>query len=348
MSEHLQLGCFDLLNRYEKISAEGDPLERLDKAMKWEVFLPLINCAFERERKSEGGRKPYDRLMMFKLLVLQSLYNLSDHQVCYMVQDRLSFMRFLKLGLSEKIPDEKTLWSYREVLTRGKVIEKLFNRFERHLSAQGLKARSGNIVDATLVEVPRQRNSKEENAQIKGGEVPERIQGNMDCARQKDVDARWTKKHLQNYFGYKNHVNADVRHKLIRSYEITNAAVADNYMLETLLEKAEQTGNEKKLWADSAYYSEETENELCQRGYQSRIIRRYSKHHPAGSALERENRRRAKIRKRVEHIFGFMENSMGRKFIRTIGIARAKTKIGLMNLIYNFCRYEQITRLELA
>lgn len=348
MSEQMQLGFFDLLNRYEGISAEGDPLERLDKAVKWKIFLPLINRAFERERKSESGRKPYDRLMMFKLLVLQSLYNLSDHQVCYMAQDRLSFMRFLKLGISKKVPDEKTLWSYREVLTQGKVVEKLFKRFEIHLSKQGLKASCGSLVDATLVEVPRQRNSKEENAQIKTGEIPERIQENTHCARQKDVDARWVKKGGENYFGYKGHVNVDAVHKLIRSYEVTHAAAADIHSLEGLLKQTEKDGNEKKVWADGAYYSEDMEKHLSELGYQSRIIRRYSKWYPMGCELHRENSRRAKIRKRVEHIFGFMENSMGRKFIRTVGLARAKTKIGLMNLIYNICRYEQITRLKLA
>jgi IS5 family transposase len=285
---------------------------------------------------------------MFKLLVLQSLYNLSDHQVCYMTRDRLSFMRFLKLGLSKKVPDEKTLWSYREVLVKGKVIEKLFKRFEKHLSKQGLKASCGSLVDATIVEVPRQRNSKEENAQIKAGEIPERIEGNAHCARQKDVDARWVKKGGENYFGYKNHVNADAINKLIRSYEVTHAATADIHSLEGLLKQAQKNGNEKKVWADSAYYSEAMETRLKELGYQSRIIRRYSKHYPMGSALDRENSRRAKIRKRVEHIFGFMENSMGRKFIRTIGMARAKVKIGLMNLVYNLCRYEQIKRLAVA
>jgi IS5 family transposase len=344
----MQLGFFDLMNRYEGISSEGDPLERLDKTIEWKVFLPLINRAFERERKSEAGRKPYNRLMMFKLLVLQSLYNLSDHQVCYMAKDRLSFMRFLGLGLSKRVPDEKTLWSYREVLTQGRVIEKLFNGFEKYLSERGLKATCGSLVDATLVEVPRQRNSKEENAQIKVGEVPKRIEENVHCARQKDVDARWVKKHGQNYFGYKNHVNADAVHKLIRSYEVTHAASADNHSLEGLLRKAEKTGNEKKVWADGAYYSGEIEERLSELGYESRIIRRYGKHYPQGSDVDRENSRRAKVRKRVEHIFGFMENSMGRKFIRTVGILRANTKIGLMNLVYNVCRYEQITRLGYA
>lgn len=348
MNEPTQLGFFDLQNRYEGISAEGDPLERLNKVVEWKVFLPLISQAFERERKSEAGRKPYDRLMMFKLIVLQSLYNLSDHQVCYMAKDRLSFMRFLGLGLSKKVPDEKTLWSYREVLTQGKVIEKLFHRFEKYLSQQGLKATCGSLVDATLVAVPKQRNSKDENAQIKAGEVPARIEENIHCARQKDLDARWTKKHGQNYFGYKSHVNADAVHKLIRSYEVTHAAAADKHSLESLLLKSEKTGNEKRVWADGAYYSEATEERLSELGYKSRIIRRYGKHYPQGSFVVRENSRRAKIRKRVEHVFGFMENSMGRKFIRTIGILRANTKIGLMNLVYNFCRYEQITRLGCA
>ena len=197
------------------------------------------------------------------------------------------------------------------------------------------------MIDATLVEVPRQRNSREENAPIKEGETPESWQEQPDKLRHKDVDARWMKKNNESYYGYKNHVNADVIYKLIRDYEVTPANTADIKMLEVLLPKGK---DEKKVWADSAYYSEQMERFLKQKGIISRLIRRYESHQPLGSAQERENRRRAKIRKRVEHVFGFMENSMGGKFIRTVGLVRAKAKIGLMNLVYNFCRYEQLCR----
>jgi transposase, IS5 family len=347
LMEYIQPGFFDLQNRYEALSSEGDPLEKLDKVINWKLFLPLINRAFDRQRKSEAGRKPYNRILMFKLLILQSLYNLSDHNVCFQAQDRLSFMRFLRIGLSEKVPDEKTLWSFREVLTQGKVIEKLFVKFDQYLADHGLAASCGSMVDATIVEVPKQRNNRADNETIKKGEIPKSFEKNENRQQQKDVDARWMKKNGETYYGYKNHVNSDVKHKLIRSYKVTSAEVHDSNCLIGLLEKERENGNDKKIWADSAYYSQAMEKQLKEMGYASRINQR-NYDHPVGSDRDRENHRRSKIRKRVEHIFGFMVNSMAGKMIRGIGILRAETKIGLKNLTYNLCRYEQILRLGVA
>ena len=337
-----QLGFFDLVTRYEQLSRQGDPLERLNAVVDWKIFLPQINRAFDKARKSPGGRKPFNRLMMFKVLVLQGLYNLSDAQTEYQIKDSLSFIRFLGITLVDKIPDEKTIWSYREVLVESKLLGQLFKRFDKYLEEKGLIAEVGHIVDASIVEVPKQRNSRDENAKIKQGEVPESITKNRTKARQKDVDARWAIKGGKAFYGYKNHINIDEKNKVIRSYSVTAASDGDKRELEKLLNKVPK--NDKKVWADGAYFSEEQENRLKEKGYESRIINR-SKKFPEHSAIARENSRRSKVRKRVEHIFGFMQNSMKGKFIRTIGIARATMKIGLMNLVYNLCRYEQLDRI---
>lgn len=335
----------DLSLRYAKLSEYGDPLERLNKLMDWKIFLPLINRAFEREKKSAAGRKPFNRLMMFKVLVLQQLYNLSDPQTEYQIRDRLSFIRFLHLNLTDAVPDEKTIWAFREVLVKGRVIEKLFERFDNYLKKQGLNAACGHMIDATIVPVPKQRNSREDNQKIKMGAIPDFIANNVYRKRQKDLDARWTVKGGQHYYGYKSHVNADVKYKIIRRYEVTSASTADNSMLLSVLH---HDNTDNKIWADSAYHSEVMETELVSRGFISRLIRRYGCHQESFSLIQREMSRRAKIRKRVEHIFGFMENSMGGKLLRTIGLVRARCKIGLMNLVYNICRYEQIMRLGVA
>ncbi len=132
---------------------------------------------------------------MFKLLLLQHLYGLSDYQVEFQVRDRLSFMRFLGLSVGAKVPDEKTLWSFREVLVNGKVITKLFNLFRLQLEKKGFAAKTGSMVDACIVEAPRQRNTREENQQIKAGQQPETWKNkSVHVLRQKDTDARWTKK----------------------------------------------------------------------------------------------------------------------------------------------------------
>ena len=160
----------------------------------------------EEARTSCAGRKPLDAMLLFRMLVLQSLYNLSDGQVEYQVRDRLSFSRFLKLGIESHVPDGTTLWLFREKLAEAGLIEKLFDRFNQHLCAQGYIARGGQIIDATIVAVPRQRNTREQNEAIKRGQPPENWETKPAKNGQKDKDARWTKKHGKSFYGYKNHV----------------------------------------------------------------------------------------------------------------------------------------------
>ena len=233
-----QLGFFDADRRLAALSDKGDPLEAIDRLVPWESFRTDIEAVVltpEEARKSSAGRKPLDALLMFRMLVLQSLYNLSDEQVEYQVRDRLSFTRFLKLGIENHIPDGTTLWLFREKLAEAGLIEKLFDRFDQHLGARGYIARGGQIVDATIVAVPRQRNTREENEAIKRGRPPKDWEAKPAKNRQKDKDARWTKKHGKSFYGYKNHVNADAKHKLIRRYDVSDAAVHDSQKLEALL-----------------------------------------------------------------------------------------------------------------
>ena len=161
-----QLGFFDADKRLGGLSAKGDPLEAIDRLVPWESFRADIEAVVltpDERKKSSAGRKPIDAIVMFRMLVLQSLYNLSDEQVEYQVRDRLSFTRFLRLGIEDSIPDATTLWLFREKLAKAGLIEKLFERFDQHLEAKGYIARGGQMVDATIVPVPKQRNSREEN-----------------------------------------------------------------------------------------------------------------------------------------------------------------------------------------
>src|SRR5438309_1695937 len=164
-----QLGFFDADKRLAALSAKGDPLEAIDRLVPWERFRSDIEAVVltpDEVKKSSAGRKPVDAIVMFRMLVLQALHNLSDEQVEYQVRDRLSFTRFLKLGIESRIPDGTTLWLFREKLAEAGLIEKLFDRFDQHLGAQGYIARGGQIVDASIVAVPRQRNTREENEAI--------------------------------------------------------------------------------------------------------------------------------------------------------------------------------------
>ena len=307
----------------------------------WSTLRPILKKLNKRSRKSNAGRKPHDVILMFKLLVLQSLYNLSDEQVEFQVRDRLSFMRFLDLGLEDRIPDATTLWLFRESLIEQDLIERLFKQFNRYLDEQGYVARKGQIIDATIVPVPQQRNSREENQAIKAGELPEGWQQQPNKLCQKDVQARWTKKHNNSYYGYKNHVDIDNQHKLIRRYHTTDAAVHDNQVLGELIDPA-NTGAD--VWADSAYRSQTKERELQNKGYRSRSHHKGKRNKRLSEHKQAVNQKRSRIRARVEHVFGCQENSMGGKLIRTIGLVRASAKIGLMNLGYNMKRLVYLER----
>jgi IS5 family transposase len=343
-----QLGFYDLDRRLKAISAKGDPLEALKVLIPFEGFRADIESVVRLApgaRKSKAGRKPFDAVMMFKVLVLQTLYNLADEQVEYQIRDRLSFMRFLGLGLEDAVPDATTVWLFREALSKANLVKALFERFDGHLNARGYIARGGQIVDATIVSAPRQHNSREENEAIKAGRTPEGWEEKPAKNAQKDKDARWTKKNDRSFYGYKNHISIDRKHKLIRRYAETDASVHDSQKLDEVLDKA-NTSNE--VWADSAYRSVETEARLKAKGYKSRIHRRGARNHPLPKRQQAANTTRSRVRARVEHIFGDQHNAMGGKFVRTIGMARARAKIGLMNLVYNMRRLVQLERMAAA
>ncbi len=333
-------GFFDVETRTAKLTAMGDPLVKLNAQINWGIFRPDLARVHDKERKSNAGAKPIDGVLMFKMLVLQHLYNLADEGIEYQVRDRFSFMRFLGLQLEDRVPDAKTVWLFRERLKDLELVEVLFDRFHEQLAAHGYVARAGQMVDATFVEVPRQRNRREENAQIKAGVTPEDW---TDAKRnQKDVDARWTKKNEETHYGYKNHINADETHKLVQSYAVTDAAVHDSQVFEVLLDQAvDGDGNKRAVYADSAYRSKEHEEELAADNLPSQICEKGTRGHPLTDAQKETNRVKSKVRARVEHVFG-AQAQMGGHIVRTIGLKRAQVKIGMMNLVYNMKRLVQL------
>jgi IS5 family transposase len=343
-----QMGFYDLDKRLEAISAKGDPLELIKATVPWESLRAEIEAVTRpkpAERKSTAGRKPYDAILMFKILVLQTLHNLADEQLEYLIRDRYSFMRFLDLGLEDSVPDATTVWLFREALAKARLVAKLFVLFNQHLEAKGYIARGGQIVDATIVSAPMQRNSRSENEAIKAGKTPGGWQEKPAKNAQKDKDARWTKKHDRSFYGYKNHIGIDRTHKLIRRYAETDASVHDSQKLDDVLDKS-NTGAE--VWADSAYRSAEIEAKLEAKGYKSRVHRRARRNRPLSRREQAGNTTRSRVRARVEHVFGHQHTSMRGTIVRTIGIVRARAKIGLMNLVYNISRLVHLERVAAA
>jgi IS5 family transposase len=335
----METGLFDWQFRFEKLEQTGNPLHTLNKVIDWQSFRPLLNRVHEKQRKSRAGAKPYDVVLMFKIMIIQSLYNLSDDAVEFQILDRISFMRFLGLSLGDRVPDAKTIWLFRERLKQAGLIEQLFEAFDQFLRNSGFAAKKGQIVDASIVSAKTQRNSREENQQIKNGQRPK----DWSCAkrRQKDTDASWVKKSGKNYYGYKNHVSIDVKHKLIRNFEVTTASVHDSKVFEQLLDK---DNSNKNVYADSAYRSKGAVAKLSAHGFRDCIQRRGCRYLKLTPQQIDGNHRRAKTRARIEHVFGVQAMMAGSLTIRTIGKLRAKTIIGLRNLAYNMFRYRLLVQ----
>lgn len=328
--------------RLEKLSRQGDPLERLNKVVEWEYFRETVEKIYS-EKLVNAGPKPYDPLLMFKILILQRYYNLSDGQLEYQILDRLTFCRFLGLSLNDRVPDEKTIWGFRNKLIDRGIEKELFRKFTCLLELHGLIAHEGKIIDASFIEAPRQRNSREMNKKIKEGKTPEEWDKNPNKKRQKDVDARWTKKNNQSHYGYKDHAKVDNKYKFIDTYTTTDASVHDSQALDELLTQKDEG---QDLWADSAYTGEKQEKTIKKYKVKNKIHEKGCRNKPLTEAQKESNTEKSRTRARVEHVFGFMENSMNKLYVRSIGIKRATGFVGLVNLTYNLFRYEQVTRLD--
>jgi transposase, IS5 family len=344
-----QPGLFDLDRRYAALSAAGDPLERLALVIDFELFRDELEAALARSDRAKGGRPPYDAVLMFKVLLLQALYTLSDDQTEYQIRDRFSFIRFLELALHDPVPDAKTIWLFREQLTKAGAIERLFARFDAVLRAAGYLAMGGQIVDATVVEARRPRLTADEKAMVKGGDVP--AHWSKAKRAQMDCEGRWTIKRGRSagegapkarvanqiavpVFGYKNHLEIDRRHGFIRRFAVTDAAAHDGRQLSQLLDPANTASG---VWADTAYRSAANVALLARRGLVPHLQRPKPRGKPMPSHLARGNASRARVRVAIEHVFAAQKCRLG-LVIRSVGLARATARLGLANLVTNLTR----------
>jgi IS5 family transposase len=332
-------GFFDQDIRLTKLTKLGDPLEKLNQGIDFELFRIILETGFEKVAKGKGGRRPFDYVMMFKILILQRYYNLSDDQIEYQINDRMSFMRFLDLTISDDIPDSKTVWNFREQLVNLELVDVVFDLFLKELEQLGLIVNEGKIIDASFIEVPKQRNSREENKQIKNGETPKSFDENPNKKKQKDLDARWTKKNNVSYYGYKNHVKVDAKSKLIVKYEVTDASVHDSQILDNLLDKKDK---EEDFYGDSAYRGQKQQEIISQKEMIDKTCKKGYKNNPLTHQDNAINKEKSRVRSRVEHVFGFMEGSMNGMNLYAIGIKRVQGIVGLMNLTYNMFRKIQL------
>ncbi len=238
-----------------------------------------------------------------------------------------------------------TVWLFREALTGAGVIKPLFDTYGAILAKQGVVTKAGTIVDASFVEVPRQRNTREENEMIKQGRTPPEWENQTHKLRQKDLDARWTKKNHETFYGYKNHIRADADSAIITDYTVTDAAVHDSQALPELIGPENK---DEKLFADSAYKSAKIDATLAELGITNYVHEKGVRNRPLNELQKEFNRLKSQVRCRIEHIFGCVENSMGGPELEYIGLPRIRTGIGLSNLAYNLLRHVQLIRLGRA
>jgi IS5 family transposase len=309
-----QRGFFDLDDRYRALSAAGDPLERLAAAIDFEVFRADLETALVRSDRAKGGRPPYEAVLMFMVLGLQVLYGLSDDQAEFPILDRRSFGRFLGLDDGDRIPDAKTIWLFRERLTRVGAMQRLFERFDRLLHDRGYLAMGGQIVGATVIDARRPRLNSAEKKTIKGGGTP--AHSSKAKRAQMDTDGRWTLKRGRKKpvpdgsvrtvgeivvpsFGDKNHIGVDRRLGLIRTFAVTHAAVHDGGQLGRLLDPNNLASGVR---AETAYRSKANVDLLEHRGLVPQFKRAKPRGRPMPVHIARGNATRGRIRARVEHV----------------------------------------------
>ena len=313
---------------------------RMAEVIDFEMFRPALNKILGREfPKSNAGRKPFDYVMMFKLVVLQDMYNLADEKMEEAILDRRSFCAFLGIYDSSDVPDSRTIWHFKERLG-NEGVRKLFDAFGKEIEKAGFAAKKGSMIDASFTESPAQHFTKKDKKHLDKGEIPPDW-SNAKLA-QKDLDAKWTKKGDASYHGYKDHVVADAKNKIIRDYEVTSAAVHDSQKIECFLDTCKENAN-KDVFADSAYRSKDMQATIKEEGLRSKICRKGYRNNPLSDAAKAANKNKSSIRVRVEHVFGRMKN-FGMDFVRSVGIERARRFIGLSNLVYNMDRVAMLIK----
>jgi IS5 family transposase len=288
-------------------------LDRLHGLVKWYRFEKVLAVL----RDGGSGRPAYPPLLMFKVLLLQSLYGLSDAETEEALIDRLSFRRFVGVALTDRVPDHSTICRFRNLLVEQGLLDKLFAELDRQLDKAGLILRRGTMLDATVIETQA----------AKPG----------DPQSTSDPEARFTRRQGRNgsSFGYKAHVAVDQGSGLIRAVITTPANVNDTVPADQLIQ-----GDEQAVMADAAYHTHAREAALKARGIKPRLMRRPNKHHPVLPPwLKRYNQLIARRRAAVETTFATLKRRMGLGCIRYRGLAKAAGQVLIAAIAFNMRRW---------
>jgi IS5 family transposase len=323
-----QTGQWTLLEALlAKGAGSNRSLEQLSTLAKWYRFEKLIG---HLRREETLGRPGWSPLLLFKALLLQSLYGLSDRELEEALRDRLSFRRFIGVSLDSAVPDHTVLNRFRNELVAAGLLEKLFGELDRQLEKAGMILKRGTMLDATLIQTAAAR------PPMGGGDDEEGEEA-------VDPDAAFTRRagKAGSHYGYKAHVGVDEGSGLIRSVLTTPANVNDTVPADLLIR-----WDEKAVLGDAAYHTRAREKALRERGIKARLCRRPNKHHPELPArLKRYNRLIARRRAAVETTFATLKRRMGLTVIRYAGLAKASGQVLMAAIAFNLLRW---TRLQPA
>jgi len=294
----------------------GGSLDRLGGLVKWYRFEKLMGHLRD---EAGPGRPGYPVLVLFKALLVQSLYGLSDRELEEALDDRLSFRRFVGLSFEEPVPDHTVLNRFRNVLASEGLLAKLFGELDRQLETAGVVLKRGTMLDATLIEAI---------------SAPP---GDRRAA--KDPDAAFTRRQGKggSTYGYKAHVGVDEGSGIIRSVITTAANVNDTTPADGLVR-----GDEKAVWGDAAYHTHARERALKQKGVKARLMRRANKHHALSDRMKRYNRLISRRRAQVETTFATWKNRMGLTRIRYVGLAKASAQVLMAAMAFNLRRWARL------
>ena len=296
-------------------------LERINQLVKWDEILEIVKVV-DRTDKHKGGAPHKDLLVKIKMLFLQYLYNLSDPELEDQVNDRLSFQKFVGVGFGTTIPDYTTIWRFRERLIEEGINDKIFQKILAYIESKDLLVKKGTIIDATIIESSNRPLSNNKREELK--DKP---------SSQLDTDAHSTAKRGKKYYGYKGHIGTDVGSKLIRKRQFTSAQPHDSQLIDEVI-----CGDEKSIFADSAYSSKERKKRYRKEGIYCGILDKGTRRKSLSKSQKKRNKNKSRVRSAVEHVFAYIKERQNYKKARAKTLERNRFVFDMNCIIYNIMR----------
>ena len=290
-------------------------LEQIERIVPWGEWINLIKPCYY---KGERGNKPYDLELMLRIYLIQNLYDLADEATVNEVIDSRAFSDFCGVESSNQVPDGDTLGSFRNLLIKNDLQEKLFKQVVELLTKRGLILKKGTIVDSTIISAP----SSTKNA-----------------SRQRDSEAHQTKKGNMYYFGFKAHIGVDDSSGLVHTVKVTPANKHDVTMTAELMH-----GDEERLYGDSGYLGADKQENAILKNRSGKKIKYIINRRPSQSKnlstrakgqIKRREREKSSVRAKVEHVFAVVKKQLRYRKTRYRGLRKQTAKLNMMFALAN-------------